>query len=265
MVVVWPFDPSVVVGLVGLCVGYGLLGRRFRVPVRRIAFFAAGVLTVWAALETPLDPLGDHYLQSAHMVQHMLLVAVAPPLLLLGLTPAMAAALLRVPGLRRVVEPFPAQCLYAVAILGWHIPLVYDLGLSNELVHIAEHLVFLGAGVLFWWPLIGSTSSTARWRLSDPQKLVYLFVGSFPMMAVALPLQFSRTVFYGRYTEVPRLVAGITPVIDQTIAGALMMAMDMAVLGLDALVVLYRWFSTDDEEELEDWPRETTPTAGGRA
>ncbi|MBO0681707.1 MAG: cytochrome c oxidase assembly protein [Candidatus Dormibacteraeota bacterium] len=247
----WPFDPSVVLGLLALCAGYAVVARRMQAPLQQVLYFAAGVVVIWAALETPLDPLGDHYLQLAHMVQHMLLMAVAPPLLLLGLTPAMAGLLARIPGLRSITEPVPALCLYAVAILGWHVPFVYDLAITNDFFHIVEHLVFIAVGVLFWWPLIGSTSSASRRRLSDPQKLVYLFVGSFPMMAVALPLQFSRTLFYAPYATVPRLVLSITPVIDQTIAGAVMMAMDMAVLGLDALVILYSWFAMDDEEEGE--------------
>jgi cytochrome c oxidase assembly factor CtaG len=110
--------------------------------------------------------------------------------------------------------------------------------------------------VLFWWPLIGATSTVSRWRLTDGQKLVYIFIGTFPMMAVALPLQFSRTVFYSYYAIAPRLVTGITPVIDQTIAGALMMAIDMAVLGLDGLIVLYRWFEGEEpgDESLADQP-----------
>src|SRR2546427_1513123 len=245
---VWPLDPSVVVGLLALGVGHTFWARRLHAPARCSVYFAVGLLVIWGALETPLDPLGDHYLQSAHMVQHMLLVAVAPPLLLLGLTPAMASRLLRVPGARALTGPVPGQSIYAAGILLWHIPIAYDLALADEFAHIAEHVIFIAIGVLFWWPLIGATSTVSRWRLSDAQKLVYIFIGTFPMMAVALPLQFSRTVFYAYYTSAPRLVPGITPVIDQTIAGALMMAIDMAVLGFDGLVVLYRWLGKEEPE-----------------
>jgi putative membrane protein len=244
----WPFDPSVVVGVVALGVGHAVWARRVDAPLRCSVYFAAGLLVVWGSLETPLDPLGDYYLQSAHMVQHMLLVAVAPPLLLLGLTPAMAARLLRVPGLSALTGPVAGQSIYAAGILFWHIPFAYDLALSNGLAHIVEHLVFVAIGVLFWWPLIGATSAVSRWRLTDGQKLVYIFIGTLPMMAVALPLQFSRTVFYAHYAGAPRLVSSITPVIDQTIAGALMMAIDMAVLGLDGLILLYRWFEEEEPE-----------------
>ena len=254
---VWPFDPTVVVGILGLGVGHTIWARRLKALPRCSVYFAAGLLVIWGALETPLDPLGDHYLQSAHMVQHMLLVAFAPPLLLLGLTPAMAAGLLRVPGLHALTGPIPGQSIYAAGILFWHIPFAYDLALTDEVAHVLEHLIFLGIGVLFWWPLIGATSSVSRWRLTDGQKLVYLFIGTFPMMAVALPLQFSRTVFYTHYASAPRMVASITPVIDQTIAGALMMAMGMAVLGFDGLVILYRWFergAAEDEAQAADRP-----------
>jgi len=238
----------VVVGVLGLGVAHTLWVRRVKAPRRCSLYFAAGLLVIWGALETPLDPLGDHYLQSAHMVQHMLLVAFAPPLLLLGLTPSMASALLRVPGLRAATGPVAGQSIYAAGILFWHIPFAYDLALTTEPAHILEHLIFIGIGVLFWWPLIAATSATSRWRLTDGQKLVYIFIGTLPMMAVALPLQFSRTVFYANYVGAPRIFATITPVIDQTIAGALMMAMDMAVLGLDGLIILYRWFEREEPE-----------------
>jgi putative membrane protein len=252
----WPLDPTVVAGIAALGVGHAVLARRLGAPRRCSLYFAAGLLVIWGALESPLDTLGDHSLQSAHMVQHMLLVAIAPPLLLLGLTPAIARRLLPVPGLRAVTEPVPAQSLYAAGILFWHIPFAYDLALSNGPAHIVEHVVFIAIGVLFWWPLIGATSSVSRWRLTDGQKLVYIFIGTFPMMAVALPLQFSRSVFYAYYAAAPRVVPGISAVIDQTIAGAIMMAMDMAVLGLDGLVILYRWFGKEDsdEEALSDLP-----------
>ena len=237
-----------------LGIGHSVWTRRLNAPARCSVYFAAGLLVIWGSLETPLDPLGDRYLQSAHMVQHMLLVAVAPPLLLLGLTPGMASALLRLPGLAAVTGPIPGQSIYAAGILFWHIPFAYNLALTDGIAHIVEHLIFVAIGVAFWWPLIGATSAASRWRLTDGQKLIYIFIGTFPMMAVALPLQFSRTVFYTSYATAPRLVASVTPVIDQTIAGALMMAIDMAVLGLDGLIVLYRWFEKEekDEEALSD-------------
>src|SRR5579875_2650876 len=248
----YPFDPSVYLGLAAAAVAYVVLTRGERVRWRELGAFGLGLLAVWGALETPLDPLGDRYLQSAHMVQHMLLMVLAAPLLLAGLTPAMAQRLLRwVPGLGWLSEPVVAQVIYALVVLVWHLPATYDLGLENGTVHIFEHLSFLAAGVLYWWPVIGSTSSQARWRLSDPQKIVYVFIGMMPMMLVSLSLQFSRQLFYAPYAEAPRLVSGISPVLDQTIAGIVMMSMDMASSAWALLVIFYRWMQEGLRQDLQ--------------
>jgi cytochrome c oxidase assembly factor CtaG len=248
----YPFDPSVYLGLAAAAVAYVVLTRGERVRWRELGAFGLGLLAVWGALETPLDPLGDRYLQSAHMVQHMLLMVLAAPLLLAGLTPAMAQRLLRwVPGLGWLSEPVVAQVIYALVVLVWHLPATYDLGLENGTVHIFEHLSFLAAGVLYWWPVIGSTSSQARWRLSDPQKIVYVFIGMMPMMLVSLSLQFSRQLFYAPYAGAPRLVPSISPILDQTIAGIVMMTMDMASSAWVLLIIFYRWMQEGLHQDLQ--------------
>jgi len=253
----FPFDPSVYLGLMALAVAYAALARGERVRWREAGAFGLGLIVIWGALETPLDPLGDTYLQSAHMLQHMLLMVVAPPLLLAGLSPAMAGRLLgRVPGLGRLSEPVPAQVVYALVVVAWHLPPAYDLGLENGAVHILEHLTFLAAGVLYWWPVVGATSSQARWRLGDPQKIVYLFIGMMPMMLVSLSLQFSRQLFYAPYADAPRVVSGIGPVLDQTIAGIVMMTMDMASSAWALLVIFYRWMQEGLRQDLQGRGRE---------
>ena len=252
----FPFDPSVYLGLVTLAVAYLVLAGGGRVRWREAAAFGLGLLVIWGALETPLDPLGDAYLQSAHMLQHMLLMVVAPPLLLAGLTPAMARRLLdRVPGLGRLSEPVPAQVVYALVVVVWHLPPAYDLGIQNQAVHVFEHLTFLAAGVLYWWPVLDATSSQAGWRLSDPQKIVYLFIGMMPMMLVSLSLQFSRQLFYAPYATAPRVASGIGPVLDQTIAGIVMMTMDMASSAWALLVIFYRWMQEGLRQDLQERDR----------
>src|SRR5215472_10574814 len=106
--------------------------RGFR--VRHGLWFALGVATLWFALETPIDTLSDHYLMSAHMVQHVLLLFVAPPLLLLGLSEPMAAELLRIPGGRFLTRSWPAQILAGTILIAWHLPPLYDLTLRSEAV-----------------------------------------------------------------------------------------------------------------------------------
>ncbi|MGH7904456.1 MAG: cytochrome c oxidase assembly protein, partial [Candidatus Dormibacteraceae bacterium] len=226
-------DPSVDLGLLALVLAYARLARTagtFRRP--RGVWFVAGVATVWVALESPLDPLGDGYLQSAHMVQHMLLMTVAAPLLLLGLTPPMAAWVFRLRGVRHLTHPVFAQCAAALVVVAWHLPGPYDVALGNDAVHIVEHLSFLVAGVLYWAPLVDATSAHATTPLSQPQRLVYMLAGAFPMMGVALALQFSHELFYPAYAHVPRILPGISPLTDQIIAGAVMMVMDMGSNGI---------------------------------
>ena len=192
--IAWPFDLSVDAGLVALSLGYAWLARRVGAPRRKALYSCIGLLVVWLALETPLDTVADHYLMSAHMAQHMLLMAVAPPFLLLGLDRTMAAALLRVPLLRLLTEPVPAQAAYAAAMIGWHLPWLYMLALQDPVVHVLEHLAFLAAGTLLWWPVTGATRVHLRWSLGEPGVVAYLLAGMLPMMAVSLPLQFSRPV-----------------------------------------------------------------------
>jgi len=249
--IAWPFDPSVDVGLVALAVGYTWFARRTNAPPSRSVFVAVGLLVVWLALETPLDTLADRYLESAHMAQHMLLMVVAPPLLLMGLSPSMAAFLLRLPLLRKLTEPVPALLAYAAAMIGWHLPPLFTLALTNPVVHVIEHVTFLGAGVVFWWPVIRSTRAHHRGRMDDPVVVLYLLAGMLPMMAVSLPLQFSRALFYPYYASAPRLVAPITPVIDQNIAGAVMMLMEMVATGFEAVIVTSRWLGEAVRADLE--------------
>jgi cytochrome c oxidase assembly factor CtaG len=250
----WPLDPSVYVGLAALTAGYMWLARTGGASWRRLAFFYLGVLTIWVALETPLHTVGDYYLQAAHMTQHMLLVAFAPPLLLLSLTPDMARRVADLPGVRPLTEPVPALILYTTGIIAWHLPPAFDGAVTSEALHVSEHLTFLLIGVLFWWPLIGATSSTARWQLSDPQKLVFLFFGMLPMMAVALPLQFATRALYAPYAAAPRVNPLLGPVVDQTIAGAVMMFMDTVVLATDGLVVFFRWIHREVEGDYRRAP-----------
>ena len=161
--VTWPFDPSVYVGLVVLFFGHAWLARGAADAERKhTVYLLAGLFTVWLALETPIDTISDYYLDSVHMLQHVLLAFVAPPLMLLGLSPAMAGSLLRVPGLRAITEPIPAQLIAAVVMIAWHIPTLYDATLANESLHILEHVMFIGSGLVLYWPIVQATSAHAR-------------------------------------------------------------------------------------------------------
>jgi putative membrane protein len=249
----WPFDPTVYAGLLVLLFGHAWLARGVDDAERRhTVYFLAGLFVVWLALETPIDTISDEYLDSVHMLQHVLLAFVAPPLMLLGLSPRMAGRVAAVPGVRAVTEPIPAQVIAAAVMVGWHLPPLYDATLYSEWLHVLEHVMFIASGFVLYWPLIDSTATHARWRMSPGAKLVYILAATLPQDGVALALIFSRQPFYEFYTHAPRLIAGLTPVIDQTVAGAVLMVFGKVTLGLAAALVFFRWFGADHREDDAD-------------
>jgi putative membrane protein len=248
--VTWPFDLTVYAGLVVLLFGHAWLARSAPDPTRRhTVYFLAGLAALWIALETPIDTISDHYLDSVHMLQHVLLAFVAPPLLLLGLSPSMAARLARVPGVRAVTEPAQAQVLAAAVMIVWHLPPLYDATLHNEGIHVVEHLMFIASGLLLYWPVIEATSAQSRWRMSAGAKLVYLLLATLPQDGIALALIFSRVPFYDFYTHVPRLIDGYTALIDQTVAGAVLMIFGKVTLAIAALAIFFRWFGAEQRAD----------------
>ena len=218
---------------------------------KHTAYFVSGLIVMWAALETPIDTISDGYLDSVHMLQHVLLGFVAPPLMLLGLSPRMAGRVARVPFIRAVTEPVPAQVIGGAVMVLWHIPAFYDATLHSESLHIAEHLTFIAAGTLLYWPVLKDTSAHSQWQMSPGIKLVYLLVATIPQDGVALALLFSREPFYEFYTHVPRLVDSITPVIDQTLAGAVLMVLGKATMAICGLAIFFRWFSAEHGADLQ--------------
>ena len=248
--ITWPFDVSVYAGLVVLFFGHAWLARGSPDASRKhTLYFLAGLATLWVALETPIDTISDHYLDSVHMLQHVLLAFVAPPLMLLGLSAGMAARIARVPGVRALTEPVQAQVLAAAVMIVWHLPPLYDTTLRNEGVHVLEHIMFIASGVVLYWPMIDATSAQARWQMSPGAKLVYMLLATLPQDGVALALIFSRVPFYEYYTSVPRLIPGFTAVIDQTIAGAVLMIFGKVTMAIAALVVFFRWFGAEQAED----------------
>jgi putative membrane protein len=263
-VITWPLDPTVYAGLVALFLGHAWLARRAPDAERKhTLYFGLGLLTLWVALETPIDTISDYYLDSVHMLQHVLLGFVAPPLMLLGLSPDMVARLVRVPGVRVITEPVAAQLIAGSIMVGWHIPYLYDATLVSPSLHVVEHLMFIAGGLVMYWPMLEATSAVAHWRMSPGAKLVYMLVATLPQDGVALVLLFSRVPFYQFYAHVPRLIVSLTPLIDQTLAGAVLMILGKATLTIAAMAVFFRWFSREhraDQDRLT--PKAESPLRG---
>jgi putative membrane protein len=249
------FSPSIWGGIGLLVSGYlGAIGpfqRRFKgaKPVRPLqaAWFLSGALVLLIALASPLDELGDRYLFSAHMIQHMLLALIAPPLLLLGTPDWLARPVLHFNFIRKVAKvltsPLAAYFLFNLIFLGWHIPALYELTLQNETIHIFEHLLFIFTGLLNWWPILSPLPELPR--LSPPAQLLYLFLEGIPCTILGAVIVFASGILIPSYASAPSIF-GLNPITDQQIAG-LAMAMPGGMVYLGAMsAVFYRWLKEED-------------------
>ena len=262
----WFADPFVLVPILTLGVVYAMrfrtarreAGGRGTSPFRALAF-AAGLLVLTVAVATPLDGLGETYLFSAHMLQHVLLGDVAPLLLLLGLTRViMRPATRRLQRVERALGPFAHPLTGLLLWLGvmylWHIPAMYEAALSSPLVHLVEHSSFFLAGLAVWWPLIQPVPM--RRRLTGMWPIAYIGAAKFGLAALGLYLTWSSGVLYDTYAGAPR-IWGISAQTDQNAGGAIMMV-EQSLTFVLALVVLFSLALTQSEtdqrrrERLED-------------
>jgi putative membrane protein len=207
------------------------------------------VLTLALALSSPIDELVS-LLQSAHMVQHILLTLIAPPLLLLGTPDWLLRPALSWPGVRRIAyrltRPIVAFAVANVTFLVWHFPAFYDLALLVEPVHILEHLTMLGTGLLMWWPLVGPLPELPR--LHPPAQMVYICLLTLPSALLGIILGMARAPLYPSYTSQPRLW-GLPPLADQQISGLIMwVGSNLFWLGV-LTAVFFVWHAREEAEE----------------
>ena len=210
----------------------GVRRDRGNVEAWRAASFVSGLLFIWTAAASPLSAL-DHEMLTVHMVQHLLLMTLAPPLVLLGmprrpLAHGLLQRFLQAIGLRSEsieqlanVVRHPALCWFAAAgtLVLWHIPSVFMLGLRSQLWHGAEQASFLAAGLLFWSPVLRPFSN--RWKWPESSILLYLFLATLPCDILSGFLVFCDRVVYPVFLSAPRSF-GLSALEDQQCAGALM-------------------------------------------
>ena len=256
----WPALP-----LAGLLLTTGIylrgwqLARRTRpleLPVWRTVCFLAGITALWIAIASPIDALDD-YLLAAHMIQHFILMSVAPPLIVLG---APIVPLLR--GLPRWIIRGPLHGLFAscrvqrllhtlgspaiiwvgmnVAYLGWHAPAAFELTFASENWHNMEHLCFFLTSVAFWWIALRPWPSQARW----PHWTVipYLLTADIVNTILSALLTFSGRVLYSTYEHAPR-VCSLKPLQDQVAAGSEMWVLNSTVFLIPAFLLTFRLLS----------------------
>lgn len=253
----WTFAPGVVLALALYLGLYVARWRRARTPrephppsVARLLAFLAGILVLVAALCSPIDRLAEQLLVM-HMLQHVLLLDVAPILLILGLT----KVLLR-PATRRIhrieqrvgflAAPLFAVILYSAAMWVWHVPALYDAAAAHGGVHALEHLSFTLAGFLYWWHLISPVSTRLRREGTTP--LVYMLSTKVTVGFLGILLTFAPRALYGYYEGQPHSW-GLTPQGDQALAGAVMALEQAIVMGIALVVLFTRMLAQSEREE----------------
>ncbi len=245
---------DVVLGVGLLALVYAIAWARGpRIALRFPALFMASSLVLLIALNGPLHDLSDFYLFSAHMVQHLVLTLVVPPLLLGGTPRWMADAIVgrlrrrRMLGalLRAATRPVPALTLYAVALIGWHLPGPYGAALDHHRLHVVEHLVLIATAMLAWWPVLSPSALLPR--LHYGTQILYLFAFGIPMTVVAAMITGAEDTLYPFYGAAPRLF-GLTALADQRLGG-LIMWVPAGLIPLAAFtVVFFRWAAAEDDE-----------------
>jgi cytochrome c oxidase assembly factor CtaG len=260
----WSFEPAIATSIVLLAVAYlvGLRrlwsrGRGRGISMRQSVNFFGGLAVLSIALLSPLDRLAGS-LFSAHMVQHLLLILVAPPLLVAASTGTALGLALPIPARRKVrawerhpwfaavtrvlSQPVAVLMLHVTALYLWHLPVLYQAALNDDLVHGLEHASFFGTAWLFWWLIL---DEKGRRKLGDGAAVLFVFLAGLASGALGALLTFAPRALY----PLQALGAGawgLTPVTDQQLAGLIMWVPAGVVYLLTAAVLFLRWMSGID-------------------
>ncbi len=255
----WSWQPTILLslGLVALGYGYGFYYFRRRGWLERLLqqglirrsqpwYFAAGLVTLGLALLSPLDTLSN-VLFLMHMTQHILLVMVAAPLILLGIPEPFLRPLIQNVRLKTILagltHPFVAFMLYNLTLVAWHIPALYDAALRNRFIHDLEHAMFFYTAVLSWWPLLSPLRELPR--LSYPAQMLYIFLIAIPGGILGAVIVFADGVLYSTYAAAPRLWS-LSALADQQVAALVMMIPSKAIYLIALTVVFFIWFNQDE-------------------
>ncbi|GAC1643728.1 MAG: cytochrome c oxidase assembly protein [Herpetosiphon sp.] len=255
----WTLNPGITVGLLLLTALYfyavGPLRRRLQlsqdVPTHHVVAFLLAMITLGLSLQGPLHELSDYYSFAMRMVQHLIITLLMPPLLLLGLPPWLVDAFLRWrPAyylLRFVTRPFIAFTLFNVLFALWHVPGAYQMALGRPAIHSLEHILFMAAAIITWWPVF--SPSRLLPRLSDPLQILYLLAQSLVPTILGAFLTFADFQLYAYYTSAPRVI-GLSAPDDQQVAGLLMWLGGASVILSILTARWFHWMNEDADDAL---------------
>jgi putative membrane protein len=246
----WSLHSSVLIGtgILGALYFYGIgpLRRRYNLgpPASpwQILSFSAALVVLLVSLNGPVHDLSDYYLFSMHMVQHLVLTLLFPPLLLAGIPGWLLRPLLLRPGIlpvtRALTRPWVAALIFSLTLAIWHIARYYELMMRSHDVHVFTHLLFMATATLMWWPVMSRVPELPP--LGPGLGMLYLFLVGIPMQIVAALITFSDSVLYPWYAAAPR-TWGLSPLDDQRLGGLLMWIPGNLWIFAAISVLFFRW------------------------
>lgn len=251
----WTLDPGPIVLIMAATALYVPRWRRVRARSGaraaggwRLASFVAGMLTLVAALISPIDRLGEQAF-TFHMIQHILLLDVAPILLICSLTKTLLRPVTR--RLQRlehaagpIAHPAFAVIAYIVVMWVWHIPALYDAALEHATLHVVEHVCFMSVGLLYWWHLL----SPLRRRTRAMTPVVYMLSTKLAVGILGIGLTFAPGAIYDFYEQRPA-IWGLAPDEDQALAGAIMALEQSIIMGIALVWLFVRALERSERDE----------------
>jgi len=254
----WEPIPSLAIGLTALTGGY-LWAKKFKFDFKTYVFLS-GITLLWLGLMSPLDELGDRYLFSAHMLQHMILEFIGPALLVAALPEEMVRRWMRIPAFRladrTLGNPVFAITVATLVMLVWHVPPIYDITLVNEPVHIIEHITYLISGTMLWWPVF---KPIPEGRLKPMPATIYLTAAAFLASILGMIYTISDVPFYGAYAypvdehhllPLIRDQWGITHLEDQKLGGAIMWVICTLNFFWALMAVMVEWVAEQEGDDV---------------
>ncbi|MEM9026111.1 MAG: cytochrome c oxidase assembly protein [Verrucomicrobiota bacterium] len=257
----WHTEPFLLITLLGIGWLYAILlgpmrsrfqGAPAQAPRREIWAFYTSLIISYLTVASPLDQIGEQFLFSAHMIQHMLLVYVCPPLAIVGLPAWLTDEFFRNPICRRVFgflfNPVAGGLIFSATYTIWHIPGLYEWALQDKTVHIIEHLTMYVTGWMMLWGFF------SRSRVLPVSPYGVRMIAVFLLMVAQLPvfafLTLSDTVLYPTYEWAPRIIPGFTAIQDQVLGGLIMKVSNMFFSIITFCVVFYIWVQKERSDDL---------------
>lgn len=262
----WQLEPTVTVGILAAAFLYfrWIRNERAKRPAEEVVttkqqvLFVSGLAAFVLALLSPLDPFAD-YLLTVHMMQHILLSIVGPPLLLMGLPVGLVHSLSKIGRpwtvWRALTKPLRAFFLFNGVFSFMHLPVIYNLILRNELVHIGAHLALMGTAIIMWWPVLAPGREYGE--ISPAMKILYLVASTVPGQLVGAIITLVAAPLYDEYAKAPFRLWGMSLQTDQEIGGLLMWVGVGSFFLWVAGTAFFKWAHQADEDER----RRVTPAA----